>query len=50
MIDTNYILRCYGNHSDRSITPLSYAVLSPYLVWRLFGMIGISHVPHCYCN
>ena len=53
MINTNHILRCYGNHSnhsDRSITPLPYAVLSPYLGWWLFGVIGISHIPHCYSN
>ena len=35
-----------SNHSDLSITPLSYAILSLYLVWRLFGMIGISHIPN----
>ena len=27
------------------VTPLSSVVLSPYLVWRFFGMIGISHIP-----
>ena len=42
MIDTN--------HGDMSITPLSYAVLSPYLVWKLFGMVGISHISHCYSH
>ena len=32
------------------VTPLSSVVLSPYFVWRFFGMIGISHMPHCYGN
>ena len=52
MIDISHILRLgyHSNLSDTSIAPLSYAILSPYLVWRLFGMIGISHIPHCYSN
>ena len=45
-----YFVAMVTNHSDTSITPLSYTVLSPYLVWRLFGMIGISQIPHCYSN
>ena len=27
----------YGNHSDMPISPLSKAVLNPYLVWRFVG-------------
>ena len=30
----------HGNHSDTSITPLFCVVLSPYLVWRFFGMMA----------
>ena len=50
MIDTSHKLHLgyHSNHSDTSIKPLSYAMSSPYLVWRLFGMIGISHILHCY--
>ena len=32
------------------VTLSSYFVLSPYLVWRFFGTIGISHTPRCYGN
>ena len=28
------------------VTPLSSVVLSPYLVWGFFGIIGISHIPY----
>ena len=35
---------------DMSKTPLCYVVLSPYLAWMLFGMIGINHICHCYSN
>ena len=49
MIDISQ-LGYHSNHSDMSLTPLSYVVLSPYLVWRFFGIIGISHIPHCYSN
>ena len=44
------VTRLHGNHSDMSVTPLSYVVLSPYLVQRLFGKIGFSHIPRCYSN
>ena len=32
------------------VTPLSEVVLSPYLVWRFYGTICISHIPRCYGN
>ena len=50
MIDTATYFIAMVTYSDMSITPLSYVVLSPYLVWRFFGMIGISHIHHCYSN
>ena len=50
MIDISHILVAMVTYSDMSITPLSYVVLSPYLVWRFFGMLGISHIHHCYSN
>ena len=32
------------------VTPFSLVVLSPYLVWRFYETIGISHIPRCYGN
>ena len=45
MIGINDIPRCYGNHSETSITPLSSC-----LVWRFLGTIGISCIPCCHGN
>ena len=40
---------CYhGNQTETSITPLSWVLLSSYLVWRFLGMICISHIHCCY--
>ena len=56
MIGISHIPHCYGNYVTIAttvvipITPLSYVILSPYLVTRFFGMTGISHIPHCYSN
>ena len=43
-------LSCHGNESETLITHLSQVVLSSYLVWRLLGTTGISHIPRCYGN
>ena len=40
----------HGNHSDISITLLSWAILSPSLVWEFFQTMGIRHRPCCYSN
>ena len=40
----------HGNHSDKPITPLSLALLHPYLEQRFLGTIGISHILCCYGN
>ena len=32
------------------VTSLSEVVLSPHLVWRFGGTIGISHIPGCFGN
>ena len=59
MIGISHIPCCYGSVSHYvtiattiiiPITPLSYVVLSPYLVRRFFGMTSISHIHHCYSN
>ena len=39
-----------GNQSETLIIPLSYVILTPYLVWRFLGTIGISHIPCYYGN
>ena len=45
-----WYLGYHGNHTDMSITPLFYVILSPYLVQRFFGMISIIHIPLCYSS
>ena len=39
-----------GNGDINFVTPLSQAVLTLYLAWCLFRIIGISHIPRCYGN
>ena len=39
-----------GNGDINFLTPLSEAVLTLYLAWCLFMIIGIIHIPRCCGN